>query len=123
MLSHILKASGHIVGSTSTDGIYIDGHLSVKGDMTGPKSANIVLRDPAVDCAVLETARGGILRAGFGYDTCDVAAWLNVTGDHRGLKGLDTLSQLAEIKRVVGDIAAGTAGLNAEADHCLGTCA
>ena len=120
MLSHILKASGHIVGSTSTDGIYIDGHLSVKGDMTGPKSANIVLRDPAVDCAVLETARGGILRAGLGYDTCDVAACLNVTADHLGLKGIDTLEQLAEIKRVVVEIAEDTVVLNADDDLCLG---
>ncbi len=119
MLSHILKASGHIVGSTSTDGIYIDGHLSVKGDMTGPKSASIVLRDPGVDCAVLETARGGILRAGLGYDTCDVAACLNVTADHLGLKGIDTIEQLAEIKRVVVEIAEDTVVLNADDDLCL----
>jgi cyanophycin synthetase len=119
MLSHILKASGHIVGSTSTDGIYIDGHLTVKGDMTGPKSASIVLRDPGVDCAVLETARGGILRAGLGYDTCDVAACLNVTADHLGLKGIDTLEQLAEIKRVVVEIAEDTVVLNADDDLCL----
>ncbi len=119
MLSHILKGSGHIVGSTSTDGIYIDGHLTVKGDMTGPKSANIVLRDPSVDCAVIETARGGILRAGLGYDTCDVAACLNVSADHLGLKGIDTVEQLAEVKRVVVEIAEDTVVLNADDDHCL----
>ena len=119
MLSHVLKASGHIVGSTSTDGIYIDGHLSVKGDMTGPKAANIVLRDPNVDCAVMETARGGILRAGLGYDTCDVAACLNVSADHLGLKGIDTIEQLAEIKRVVVEIAEDTVVLNADDEYCL----
>ncbi|NKB38547.1 MAG: cyanophycin synthetase [Gammaproteobacteria bacterium] len=119
MLSHVLKASGHIVGSTSTDGVYIDGHLSVKGDMTGPKAASIVLRDPGVDCAVLETARGGILRAGLGYDTCDVAACLNISADHLGLKGIDTTEQLAEIKRVVVEIAEDTVVLNADDEHCL----
>ncbi|MFT5351089.1 MAG: cyanophycin synthetase [Gammaproteobacteria bacterium] len=119
MLAYILKGSGHIVGSTSTDGVYIDGHLTVKGDMTGPKSANIVLRDPSVDCAVLETARGGILRAGLAYDTCDVAACLNVTADHLGLKGIETIEQLAEIKRVVVEIAEDTVVLNADDELCL----
>ncbi|MFT7458506.1 MAG: cyanophycin synthetase [Planctomycetota bacterium] len=119
MLAYILKGSGHIVGSTSTDGVYIDGHLTVKGDMTGPKSANIVLRDPSVDCAVLETARGGILRAGLAYDTCDVAACLNVTADHLGLKGIETIEQLADIKRVVVEIAEDTVVLNADDELCL----
>jgi cyanophycin synthetase len=119
MLSHILKTAGHTVGMTSTDGVYIDGRLSVKGDMTGPTSARIVLRDPTVDVAVLETARGGLLRSGLGYRRCDVSACLNVSADHLGLKGIDTLEQLAELKRVVVEVARDTAVLNADDDLCL----
>ena len=119
MLSHILKTAGHKVGTTSTDGVYIDGHLSVKGDMTGPASAHIVLRDPTVDIAVMETARGGILRSGLGYKQSDVSACLNITADHLGLGGVDTLEQLASVKRVVVEIAKGTAVLNADDEYCL----
>ena len=119
MLSHVLKIAGHHVGSTSTDGVYIDGHLSVKGDMTGPMAANIVLRDPTVDVAVMETARGGILRAGLGYNYANVSACLNIASDHLGLRGIDTLEQLAEIKRVVVEVAEDTAVLNADDPHCL----
>jgi cyanophycin synthetase len=119
MLGHILKTAGHVVGMTSTDGVYIDGRLSVKGDMTGPTSAHIVLRDPTVDFAVLETARGGLLRSGLGYRRCDVAACLNVTSDHLGLKGIDTLEQLAEVKRIPIEVARGTAVLNADDELCL----
>jgi len=119
MLAHILKTAGHTVGLTSTDGVYIDGRLSVKGDMTGPTAAHIVLRDPAVDIAVMETARGGLLRAGLGYRQCDVSAVLNVSADHLGLKGIDTLEQLAEVKRIVVEVARNTAVLNADDDLCL----
>ena len=119
MLANILKSSGHIVGMTSTDGVYIDGKLSVKGDMTGPQSAQIVLRDPAVDCAVMETARGGIARSGLGYKEADVSAVLNVQSDHLGLRGIDTLEQLAEIKRIVVEVAKDTAVLNADDPLCL----
>jgi cyanophycin synthetase len=119
MLSHILKTAGHTVGMTSTDGVYIDGRLSVKGDMTGPTSAHIVLRDPTVDIAVMETARGGLLRSGLGYRRCDVSACLNISADHLGLKGIDTLEQLAELKRVVIEVARDTAVLNADDDLCL----
>ncbi len=119
MLGHILKTAGHTVGMTSTDGVYIDGRLSVKGDMTGPTSARIVLRDPSVDIAVMETARGGLLRSGMGYRKSDVSACLNITADHLGLKGIDTLEQLAEIKRVVIEIAQDTAVLNADDEYCL----
>jgi cyanophycin synthetase len=119
MLAHILKTAGHTVGMTSTDGVYIDGRLSVKGDMTGPASARIVLRDPTVDIAVLETARGGLLRSGLAYRQCDVSACLNVSADHLGLKGIDTLEQLAELKRVVVEVARNTAVLNADDDLCL----
>ncbi len=119
MLAHILKTAGHVVGMTSTDGVYIDGRLSVKGDMTGPTSAHIVLRDPTVDIAVMETARGGLLRSGLGYRQCDVSACLNVSADHLGLKGIDTLEQLAELKRIVVEVARDTAVLNADDDLCL----
>jgi cyanophycin synthetase len=119
MLGHIMKASGHTVGMTSTDGVYVDGKLSVKGDMTGPTSAQIVLRDPTVDFAVMETARGGLLRSGLGYQTSNVAACLNVTADHLGLGGIDTVEQLAVVKRVVVESATGTAVLNADDIHCL----
>lgn len=119
MLSHIMKAAGHIVGMTSTDGVYVDGHLSVKGDMTGPASAQIVLRDPDVDIAVLETARGGILRSGLGYSSSDVACCLNIASDHLGLRGIDTLEQLAEVKRVVVETATDTVILNADDLLCL----
>jgi len=119
MLAHILKTAGHTVGMTSTDGVYIDGRLTVKGDMTGPTAAHIVLRDPTVDIAVMETARGGLLRSGLGYRRCDVSACLNVSADHLGLKGIDTLEQLAELKRVVVEVARDTAVLNADDDLCL----
>ncbi|MCW8871508.1 MAG: cyanophycin synthetase [Xanthomonadales bacterium] len=119
MLAHILKTAGHTVGMTSTDGVYIDGRLSVKGDMTGPTSAHIVLRDPTVDVAVMETARGGLLREGLGYRRCDVSACLNVASDHLGLKGIDTLEQLAEVKRIPIEVARDTAVLNADDELCL----
>lgn len=119
MLSHILKNAGHIVGMTSTDGVYVDGQLSVKGDMTGPVSSQIVLRDPSVDIAVLETARGGIVRSGLGYRESDVAACINVQEDHLGLRGIDTLEQLAEVKRIVVEVAKDTVVLNADDPQCL----
>ena len=119
MVAHILKTAGHMVGFTSTDGIYIDGRLTVKGDMTGPTSAQMVLRDPDVDIAVLETARGGLLRSGMGYGRCDVGACLNVTEDHLGLRGIETIDQLAEVKRVVIEVATDTAVLNADDVRCL----
>ena len=119
MLAHILKLHGHHVGFTSTDGVYIDGNLSVSGDMTGPVSARMILRDPAVDAAVMETARGGLLRGGLGYSTCNVAACLNVSSDHLGLRDIDTLEQLAEIKRIPMEIATDAAVLNADDTLCL----
>lgn len=119
MLAHILKMSGRTVGLTSTDGVYIDGNLSVPGDMTGPVSAQMILRDPSVDAAVMETARGGMLRSGLGFQSCNVAACLNVTADHLGLRGIDTLEQLAELKRVPIEIATDAAVLNADDVLCL----
>lgn len=119
MLAHILKMSGFRVGLTSTEGVYIDGQLSVSGDMTGPASARMILRDPSVDAAVMETARGGMLRGGLGYQDCNVAACINVSSDHLGLRGIDTLEQLAEVKRVPIEVATDAAVLNADDRLCL----
>lgn len=119
ILAHILKLKGFTVGLTSTDGVYIDAQLSVPGDMTGPASAKMILRDPSVDAAVLETARGGLLRGGLGFPECNVAACLNVTSDHLGLRGIETLEQLAEVKRVPIEVAQDAAVLNADDAHCL----
>lgn len=119
MLASIMKSAGFNTGMTSTDGVYIDGHLTVKGDMTGPTSAQIVLRDPSVDFAIMETARGGILKRGLGYTSCDVGACLNVTADHLGQRGIDTVEQLAQIKRVVVEVAKDVVVLNADDHLCL----
>ncbi|MFT4938334.1 MAG: cyanophycin synthetase [Paraglaciecola sp.] len=119
MLASIMKSAGFTTGMTSTDGVYIDGHLTVKGDMTGPTSAQIVLRDPSVDFAVMETARGGILRRGLGYTECNVGACLNVTADHLGLGGINTVEQLAQVKRVVVEVAKDCVVLNADDKLCL----
>jgi cyanophycin synthetase len=119
LLAHIHKLAGKRVGLTTTDGVYIDGQRTVEGDMTGPTSARIVLRDPAVEVAVLETARGGLLRAGMAMRHVDVGAVLNIQPDHLGQKGIDTLEQLAEIKRTVVEIATDTAVLNADDPHVL----
>ena len=119
MLAHILKLSGRTVGLTSTDGVYIDGKLSVPGDMTGPISAQMILRDPSVDVAVMETARGGMLRSGLGFQSCNVVACLNVSADHLGLRGIETIEELAEVKRVPVEIATDAAVLNADDPLCL----
>lgn len=101
MVARILREAGKTVGMTSTSGIYVDDQLLVAADASGPKSARMVLRNPVVDVAVFETARGGILREGLGYERCDVGAVLNVTADHLGLKGIDTLEDLARVKSIV----------------------
>jgi cyanophycin synthetase len=101
MVARILRQGGLRVGFTSTSGIYIDDRMLVAGDASGPKSARMVLRNPSVDAAVLEAARGGILREGLGFDSCDVGAVLNVTADHLGLKGINTVEDLARVKAVV----------------------
>lgn len=112
MVARILCEAGHRVGLTSTSGVYIDGRLQVAADASGPRSARMVLRNPTVDAAVLEAARGGILREGLGFDRCDVGAVLNVTADHLGLKGIDTVEDLARVKSVV----AGSVG---KRGHCI----
>ena len=94
MLAHVAKMAGYTPGLTTTDGVYIDGQRTVEGDMTGPVSARMVLADPQIDLAVLETARGGLVRAGMGVTEVDVGAVLNVASDHLGMKGIDTLEQL-----------------------------
>jgi cyanophycin synthetase len=114
MLAHIAKMAGYTPGLTTTDGVYIDGQRTVQGDMTGPVSARMVLADPRIDMAILETARGGLLRAGMGVPSVDVGAVLNVQSDHLGLKGIDTLEQLAEVKRIVVEVAKECAVLNAD---------
>ncbi|MEP6474035.1 MAG: cyanophycin synthetase, partial [Gemmatimonadota bacterium] len=119
MLAHIHKLAGRHVGLTTTDGVYIDGQCTVKGDMTGPVATRMVLSDPFVDVAVLEIARGGLLRAGMGVRQVDVAAVLNVQSDHLGLKGVDTLEQLAQVKRIVVEVAEDTVVLNADDPLCL----
>jgi cyanophycin synthetase len=114
MLAHLAKMAGYTPGLTSTDGVYIDGQRTVQGDMTGPVSARMVLADPQIDVAVLETARGGLLRAGMGVNEVNVGGVLNVQADHLGLKGIDTLEQLAEVKRIVVEVATDCAVLNAD---------
>jgi cyanophycin synthetase len=116
LLAHIYKQTGHGVGYTTTDGIYIGDHLVEQGDTTGPQSAQVILKDPTVEVAVLETARGGILRSGLAFDACDVGVVLNVSADHLGIGDIDTLDQMAHLKSVVAESVspAGYAVLNAE---------
>jgi cyanophycin synthetase len=119
MLAHIHKLAGAHVGLTTTDGVYIDGQRTVGGDMTGPVATRMVLGDPFVDVAVLEVARGGLLRAGMGVRHVDVGAVLNVKADHLGLKGVETLEDLARVKRIVVEVARDTAVINADDPLCL----
>ena len=101
MIAHIFKGIGRKVGMTSTDGIVIDERLVIKSDASGPRSARMVLQNPRVDFAVMEVARGGILREGLGYDRNDVAVVTNIAPDHLGMRGIDTLEQLADVKAVI----------------------
>jgi cyanophycin synthetase len=101
MIKHIIRYTGCTVGLTSTTGVYINDILTHEGDATGPRSARMILRDPTVEVAVLETARGGLLREGLAYGEADIAACLNVTADHLGLKGIETVEDLASVKQVV----------------------
>lgn len=120
LLAHIVQSCGHIPGYTTTDGIYIGGHRIESGDCSGPSSATSVLTDPMIDFAVLETARGGLLRAGLAFDYCDVAVLTNIAADHLGLKNINTLEELAEVKAsVVRSVKpTGWAVLNAQDIHC-----
>ena len=119
MLAHIAKMAGYTPGLTTTDGVYIDGQRTVEGDMTGPVATRMVLADPKIDIAVLEVARGGLLRAGMGVPFVNVGAVLNVKSDHLGMKGIDTLEQLAEVKRIVVEVARDCAVLNADDENVI----
>jgi cyanophycin synthetase len=119
MLAHIAKMAGFTPGVTTTDGVYIDGQRTVEGDMTGPVATRMVLSDARIDIAVLEIARGGLLRAGMGVPFVNVGAVLNVQSDHLGLKGIDTLEQLAEVKRIVIEVARDCAVLNADDENTI----
>ena len=101
LIAHIAKMKGKKVGYTTSDGVYIQNRLLMTGDCTGPKSAEFVLKDPTVNFAVLECARGGLLRAGLGFKKCDIGVVTNVAGDHLGLKGIHTIDQLAKVKGVI----------------------
>ena len=107
MVAHILKLSGHKVGMATTDGVYIDGVRTVRGDMTGPWSSQLVLRDPTIDAAVLESARGGIVRSGLGWRKCSVGAVLNVAADHLGLGGIEDIDDLAKVKQIIAEVGRG----------------
>lgn len=118
LIAHIAKMKGFKVGYTTTDGVYIQNRLMMTGDCTGPASAEFVLKDPTVDFAVLESARGGLLRAGLGFKNCDIGIVTNVAPDHLGLKGIHTIEQLARVKGVIPETVFpdGHAILNADDD-------
>ncbi|WP_296315845.1 cyanophycin synthetase [Winogradskyella sp. UBA3174] len=118
LVAHIAKMKGYRVGYTTSDGVYIQNRLLMTGDCTGPASAEFVLKDPTVNFAILECARGGLLRAGLGFKKCDVAIVTNVSADHLGLKGIHTIEQLAKVKGVIPEtvLPDGYAILNADDD-------
>lgn len=118
LCAHIGKTMGFKVGFTTSDGIYIQNRMLEKGDCTGPLSTKFVLMDPTVNYAVLECARGGILKAGLGFDKCDYAIVTNVTADHLGLKDIDTVEEMAKVKSVLPETVHknGYAILNADDD-------
>lgn len=118
LTAHIAKAAGYKVGFTTSDGVYIQNQLMMKGDCTGPVSAQFVLKDPTVDFAVLECARGGLLKAGLAFQQCDIAVVTNISEDHIGLGGISTIEQMAKVKAVVPETVKknGFAILNADDD-------
>lgn len=121
LIAHIVKNNGYRVGFTTSDGIYVQNSMLTKGDTTGPISAEFILKDPTVEFAVLETARGGILRSGLGYGKCDVAVVTNIQEDHMGLSDINTLSDMARVKGVVARSVKrdGYVVLNADNKHCV----
>ncbi|MBP0028920.1 cyanophycin synthetase [Roseofilum sp. Guam] len=116
LTAHIMKQTGKVVGYTTTDGTYIGDYLAEPGDNTGPQSAELILKDPTVEIAVLETARGGILRSGLAFERSDVGVVLNVAADHLGLGDINTIEQMAQVKAVVAETVKpdGYAVLNAD---------
>jgi cyanophycin synthetase len=121
LLAHIVKNNGYKVGFTTSDGIYVQNHMLEKGDTTGPLSAEFILKDPTVEFAVLETARGGILRSGLGFSRCDIGIITNIQEDHLGISDIHDLHDLAKVKSVVVRSVKkdGWAVLNAEDKHCV----
>jgi cyanophycin synthetase len=121
LISHIVKNNGYRVGYTTSDGIYVQNSMLTKGDTTGPMSAEFILKDPTVEFAVLETARGGILRAGLGFSKCDVAVVTNIQEDHMGLMDIHTCKDMANVKGVVVKSVKrdGYAVLNADNEYCV----
>lgn len=120
LMAHMVKNKGYRVGFTTSDGIYIQNHMLEKGDTTGPLSAEYILKDPTVEFAVLETARGGILRSGLGFSRCDIGIITNIQEDHLGLSDIHTLADLARVKKVVVNSVKkdGWAVLNADDEEC-----
>jgi cyanophycin synthetase len=118
LIAHMVKMMGYKVGYTTSDGIYIQNHMLDVGDCTGPNSAEFVLKDPTIDFAVLETARGGLVRAGLGFHHCDVGIVTNIAPDHLGLRGINTVEQMARLKAVIPEtvLPDGYAILNADDD-------
>ena len=119
MIGHVLSKTNLCVGMTTTDGIYIGGERVVEGDTTGPQSAQVVLSDPAVEAAVLETARGGIVRRGLGYDWSDIGVFTNISDDHVGQDGIRSVEDVVFIKSLVAERVkeGGTLILNADNEH------
>lgn len=121
LLAHIVKNNGFKVGFTTSDGIYVQNHMLEKGDTTGPMSAEYILKDPTVEFAILETARGGILRSGLGFSSCDIGIITNIQEDHLGLNDIHTLDDLSKVKRVIARSVKkeGWAVLNADDPECV----
>ncbi len=121
LIAHIIKNNGSRVGFTTSDGIYVQNTMLMKGDTTGPFSAEFILKDPTVEVAVLETARGGILRAGLGFNQCDIGVVTNIQEDHLGISDIDNLDDLTRVKAVViGAVKrSGWAVLNADNSYCV----
>ncbi|MCL6516630.1 cyanophycin synthetase [Alicyclobacillus sp.] len=121
LIGHVLASTGRVVGMTTTSGVWIGGEKVLDGDTTGPESARIVLSDPAVDVAVLETARGGIVRGGLAYDRANVAVITNISMDHLGQDGVETIEDLVHIKSLVGECVweDGTVVLNADDERLV----
>ena len=122
LIAHITKSAGYKVGYTTSDGVYIQNQMMMKGDCTGPLSAQFVLKDPTVDFAVLECARGGILKSGLAFQQCDIAIVTNISADHMGLGGIESMEQMAQVKAVVAEtvVKHGYSILNADDDLVYG---
>jgi cyanophycin synthetase len=121
LIAHLVKNNGYRVGFTTSDGIYVQNTRMLKGDTTGPVSAEFILKDPTVEFAVLETARGGILRSGLGFGQCDIGVLTNIQEDHLGLSDIHTLEDLTRVKEVVINAVkkSGWAVINADNEHCV----